>query len=81
MTQKTIVIWGAGKIDGVEPRHMVRAIASGLRYNDPHDPGATFVQGRLATLGLSAALYEVCGLTDAELDLVEAIVQAYEICG
>ncbi len=66
---------------GVEPRHLVRAIASGLRYNDPHDPGATFVQERLATLGLSAALYEVCGLTDAEMDLAEAIVRAYEICG
>jgi mannitol-1-phosphate 5-dehydrogenase len=63
---------------GIEPRHLVRAIASGLRYNDPDDPGVTFVQGRLAALGLSAALYEVCGLTEADQDLVEAIVQAYD---
>ncbi len=63
---------------GIEPRHLVRAIASGLRYNDPDDPGVTFVQGRLAALGLSAALYEVCGLTEADRDLVEAIVRAYD---
>ena len=63
---------------GIEPRHLVHAIASGLRYNDPDDPGVTFVQGRLAALGLSAALYEVCGLTEADQDLVEAIVRAYD---
>jgi mannitol-1-phosphate 5-dehydrogenase len=61
----------------VESKYLVRAIAAGLRYNDPDDPGAIYVQQRIATLGLSAAVREVCGLTDAELDLVEAVVQNY----
>jgi mannitol-1-phosphate 5-dehydrogenase len=62
---------------GVESKHLARAIAAGLRYNDPDDPGAVYVQQRIATLGLSAAVREVCGLTDAELDLVEAVVRNY----
>jgi mannitol-1-phosphate 5-dehydrogenase len=62
---------------GVESKHLVRAIAAGLRYNDPDDPGAVYVQQRIATLGLSAAVREVCGLTDVELDLVEALVRNY----
>jgi mannitol-1-phosphate 5-dehydrogenase len=61
----------------VESKHLVRAIAAGLRYNDPDDPGAVYVQQRIATLGLSAAVREVCGLTDVELDLVEAVVRNY----
>jgi mannitol-1-phosphate 5-dehydrogenase len=62
---------------GLKREHLVRAIAAGLRYNDPDDPGAEYVQQRIATLDLSAAIREVCGLTDAELDLVEAVVQYF----
>jgi mannitol-1-phosphate 5-dehydrogenase len=62
----------------VESKHLVRVIAAGLRYNDPDDPGAVHVQQRIATLGLRAAVREVCGLTDAELDLVEAVVRDYQ---
>ena len=63
----------------LESKHLVRAIAAGLRYNDPDDPGAAYVQQRIATLGLSAAVREVCGLTDAERDLVEAVVRNYHL--
>jgi mannitol-1-phosphate 5-dehydrogenase len=62
---------------GVEPKHLIRAIAAGLRYNDPDDPGAVHVQQRIASLGLSAAVREVCELTEAELDLIEAVMRAY----
>jgi mannitol-1-phosphate 5-dehydrogenase len=62
---------------GVQPKHLVRAIAAGLRFADPDDPGALYVQQRVATLGLPAAVREVCGLTEAELDLIEAIVRDY----
>jgi mannitol-1-phosphate 5-dehydrogenase len=62
---------------GVGTKHLVRAIAAGLRYNDPDDPGAVYVQQRIAALGLSAAVREVCGLSNAELDLLEAVVRNY----
>ncbi|MEJ2557380.1 MAG: C-GCAxxG-C-C family (seleno)protein [Anaerolineae bacterium] len=63
---------------GVQPGHLVRAIAAGLRYDDPDDPGVTYIQQRIATLGLPEAVREICGLTEAELDLIEAITQAYQ---
>jgi mannitol-1-phosphate 5-dehydrogenase len=62
---------------GIGAEHLVRAIAAGLRYNDPDDPGAVYVQQRIATQGLSGAIREICGLTDAELDLVEAAARHY----
>ncbi len=61
----------------IEPRYLVRAIAAGLRFDDPHDLGAMHVRGRIDALGLAAAVREICGLTDAELDLVKAVVRAY----
>jgi mannitol-1-phosphate 5-dehydrogenase len=61
----------------VEPRHLVRAIVAGLRYNAPDDAGAAYVQQRIATSGLATAVREVCGLTEAELDLIEAVTRAY----
>jgi len=63
---------------GIEPRHLVRAIAAGMRYDDPDDPGAIHVQGRLTALGLSAALCEICELTAADQGLVEAVVRTYQ---
>jgi mannitol-1-phosphate 5-dehydrogenase len=62
---------------GVQPYHLVRAIAAGLQFDSSADPGSAYVQERIATLGLRAAVRELCGLTQAEDDLVEAILQAY----
>ena len=62
---------------GIQPRCLVRAIAAGLTYDDPGDAGATHVQQQISALGLPAAVREVCGLTEAEADLIEAIVGAY----
>ena len=62
---------------GIEPKHLVRAIAAALRFDHRDDPGAVYVQQAIAMLGLREAMREVCGLTDAEHDLVEAIVRAY----
>jgi mannitol-1-phosphate 5-dehydrogenase len=61
----------------IKPKYLVRAIAAGLRYADPGDPGAADVQQRIADLGLPAAVHEICGLTEAELDLIGTIVRAY----
>jgi len=58
---------------GVTPFHLVRAIAAGFLYADPDDPGAVFVQARVAALGLPAAVREVCELTGDEADLGEMI--------
>jgi mannitol-1-phosphate 5-dehydrogenase len=62
---------------GIQPRYLVRAAAAGLQFDNPAGPGVGFVQERIATLGLAGAVRELCGLTGAEEDLVEAIVQAY----
>jgi mannitol-1-phosphate 5-dehydrogenase len=58
---------------GVAPFHLVRAIAAGFLYNDPDDPGAVFVQEKVAVLGIAAAAREVCELADDEADLAELI--------
>jgi len=60
----------------IQPKYLIRAIAAGLGYADPDDPGAVYVQQRLAVLGLPDGVREVCGLTAAETDLAEAIVGA-----
>ncbi len=62
----------------IQPKHLVRAIAAGLRFDDSGGPGTAYIQQRIATLGLPAAVREICGLAEAELDLIEAIVQAYQ---
>jgi mannitol-1-phosphate 5-dehydrogenase len=62
----------------LQPRHLIRAIAAGLGYADPDDPGAVYVQQRLAFLGLREGVREVCGLTATETDLTEAIVRDYQ---
>jgi mannitol-1-phosphate 5-dehydrogenase len=62
----------------IQPKHLVRAIAAGLRFDNPDDPGTVYIQQCIATFGLPAAVREICGLTEAELDLIEAIVQAYQ---
>jgi C_GCAxxG_C_C family probable redox protein len=61
----------------IEPKHLVRAIAAGLHLSDPDDPGAAQMQQRIAVLGLPAAVRDICELTEPELDLPKAIVQAY----
>jgi hypothetical protein len=65
---------------GVEPRHLAGAIAAGLRYVDPSDAGAAYVQETISTLGLRGAIREICGLTPgdpAHDTLLESIVQAH----
>jgi mannitol-1-phosphate 5-dehydrogenase len=61
---------------GVAPFHLARVIAAGFLYDDPGDPGAVFVQERIAALGLPAAVREVCDLAEDEADLAEMICTA-----
>ncbi len=63
---------------GIAPRSLARAIAAGFLYNDPADLGATYVQEQVAQLGISAAVRQVCELTDSEADLAEMITMAYQ---
>jgi mannitol-1-phosphate 5-dehydrogenase len=62
---------------GIRPQYLVRAVAAGLQFGNPADTGAGYMQERIATLGLPAAVRELCGLTGTEQDLVDAIVRAY----
>jgi mannitol-1-phosphate 5-dehydrogenase len=62
---------------GIPPHHLARAIAAAFLYGDPGDPGAVFVQERIAAVGIPAAVREVCELADDEADLVESIGAAF----
>jgi mannitol-1-phosphate 5-dehydrogenase len=62
---------------GIAPLHLVRAIAAAFLYRAAGDPGAAFVQERVAALGLPAAVREVCELTADEDDLADMIVSAF----
>ena len=62
---------------GCRPVHLARAIAAGLCYRNPADPGAVWVRDRVATLGLAGALREVCELTEADAELAGMIAAAY----
>lgn len=62
---------------GLEPEHVINAIASALRYVDTSDAEATNVQEMISHLGLHGAIREICGLTPADNALVEFIVRAY----
>ncbi len=66
---------------GVTPFHLARAIAAGFLYDDPGDPGAVFVQDKVAVLGLPVAVREVCELTDDEADLAKMIGSAIRALG
>ncbi len=50
---------------GVTPDALSWGIAAGLAFDDPADPSAAELQGRLKTDGLDRVLAEVCGLDPA----------------
>ncbi len=62
---------------GIRPTYLIRAIAAALRFDPPGDPGASYVRERIKTLGVRAAVQELCGLTEDEHSLVMGIVRAY----
>jgi mannitol-1-phosphate 5-dehydrogenase len=62
---------------GIRPVYLVQGIAGALLFNPPGDAGASYVQLRIAELGLQAAVRELCGLTSGEDDLVRMILNAY----
>jgi mannitol-1-phosphate 5-dehydrogenase len=63
---------------GLEPRHIINAIASALRYVDASDAETTDVQETISRLGLHGAIGEICGLTSTDDALVASIVRAYQ---
>ena len=58
--------------------HLIRAIAAALCFQNPDDAGAVYVQEQVAQLGVKSAVRELCELTEAEDDLVQSIVDAYQ---
>ncbi len=61
---------------GIRPVNLAGAVAAGLLYVNPSDPGAVYVQGRIAELGLRAAARELCELAEDEDDLLDMILAA-----
>jgi mannitol-1-phosphate 5-dehydrogenase len=62
----------------IEPVHLARAIAAAFRFANPDDPGAVYVQARVAAVGLPAAVAEVCEVEPEESDLLELICESYQ---
>jgi len=62
---------------GIRPVHLIEVIAAALRFDPPGDPSASYVREQAKTLGVRAAVYELCGLTEDEHSLLMDIVRAY----
>jgi mannitol-1-phosphate 5-dehydrogenase len=62
---------------GILPTHLARAIAAGFLFRNPDDPGAVYVQERVAAVGLPAAVRELCELAADEEDLAQMILAAW----
>ena len=62
---------------GIPTPNLTRALAAALRYAAPEDAGARAVRQAIESLGLRAAIRELCELTGAEEDLVTEIASAY----
>lgn len=60
---------------------LARGAACALRYDNPTDPAAVWIQQRIAEQGLCATIYEVCELEPDETDVAKAIIAAYEELG
>jgi mannitol-1-phosphate 5-dehydrogenase len=63
---------------GNQPLHLIAAAAAGFRFDPGGDQEATDIQERIEEVGLAATVAEVCGLTDDEQDIVDAIIDAYQ---
>jgi mannitol-1-phosphate 5-dehydrogenase len=61
---------------GIAPVRLARAIAAAFRFSSPDDPGAQYIGERVAAVGLSAAVAEMCELKADEDDLREMICEA-----
>ena len=69
--------------NGVEPAHLVRAIAYALHYRNEEDPNSIKITDALQADGLDASLRAVCGLGEAPLEkaLADKIKPAYAQAG
>jgi mannitol-1-phosphate 5-dehydrogenase len=63
--------------EGIRPLALSRAIAAGLLYDQPQDPSAQRIQEMVQTMGLSAALKEICGIDDPS-ELLGLVIEAYD---
>jgi mannitol-1-phosphate 5-dehydrogenase len=57
--------------------HLIRAIAAALYFRNPNDAGAIYVQEQVSKLGVASAVSELCGFTEGEQDLIQAIADEY----
>jgi mannitol-1-phosphate 5-dehydrogenase len=61
----------------IEPRYIVNAIAAALHYVDEDGARVQEVQDAVSACGLKEAIRDVCGLTEADAGLIDAISRAY----
>jgi mannitol-1-phosphate 5-dehydrogenase len=62
---------------GITPHNIAHSIATALRFRNPEDASAVRVSEAVAEKGPEAAIRQLCGLTDAESDLITLILAAY----
>ena len=69
--------------NGVEPAHLVRAIAYALHYRNPDDPNSIKITDAIQADGLDETLKAVCGLGEDPMEkkLIDKIKPAYDRAG
>jgi len=66
---------------GLPFKALSRGVACALRYDNPADSSAMWIQRRIAERGVAATITEVCELQADEADVADAIAAAYEELG
>jgi mannitol-1-phosphate 5-dehydrogenase len=59
-------------------RALARAIAAALHYQDDNDASSVSMQQEIKSLGIRAAVEQICGLSAAETGLIHNIVEGYD---
>lgn len=64
--------------NGIQPVHLIKGIAAAFHFYDENDPSSQEIQNSIKQDGISRTVKMVCGLTDDEDELLQAIVEEYE---
>ncbi len=59
--------------------YLARAVAAVFFYDNANDPEAVWIQQRVGEIGLRAAIFEICGLQPDETDVVDAVLEQYDL--
>ena len=64
--------------NGIRPLHLIKGIAAAFYFSAEGDPSSKEIQDAINQDGIEETVKKYCGLTDAENQLLQDIIQAYE---